>query len=39
VKQLDEGVAFDGAFQRVFRTPPQTAFEAWYAQQSRAARK
>ena len=39
VKQLDEGVAFDGAFQRVFRTPPQAAFEAWCTQQSRAVRK
>lgn len=39
VKQLDEGVAFEQAFQRVFRAAPQAAFEAWCAQQSRAGRK
>jgi len=39
VKQLDEGVAFEQAFQRVFRAAPQAAFEAWCVQQSRAGRK
>jgi len=39
VKQLDEGVAFEQAFQRVYRTAAQAAFEAWCGQQSRAGRK
>jgi hypothetical protein len=39
VRQLDEGVAFEQAFQRVFRAAPQAAFDAWCVQQSRAGRK
>ncbi len=39
VKQLDGGLAFDQAFQKVFQSAPQAGFEAWCGQQSRGAKK
>ena len=38
-KQMDDGESFEQAFQKVFRTAPQAAFEAWCTQQSRGGKK
>jgi hypothetical protein len=39
VKAIDEGATFDDAFAKVFRGPPQQAFEAWAAKEVRRAPK